>query len=60
MDASSKAEVMERYVEARERHDWEAATAIWADDCPGSRGSQKSVPLARTFDYFVLGSYSEG
>jgi uncharacterized protein len=32
MDASSKAEVMKRYVEAWERNDWEAATAIWADD----------------------------
>jgi uncharacterized protein len=32
MDASIKAEVMERYVEAWERNDWEAATAIWADD----------------------------
>jgi ketosteroid isomerase-like protein len=32
MDASSKAEVMERFVEAWERSDWEAATAIWADD----------------------------
>jgi hypothetical protein len=49
MDASSKAEVMERYVEAWERHDWEAATAIWADDCPGSRGFQKSVPLGADY-----------
>jgi ketosteroid isomerase-like protein len=32
MDASSKAAVMRRYVEAWERNDWEAATAIWADD----------------------------
>ena len=32
MDASSKAEVMKRYVEAFERKDWETATAFWADD----------------------------
>ena len=32
MDASSKADVMKRYVEAFERKDWEAATAFWADD----------------------------
>ena len=32
MGASSKAEVMKRYVEAWERNDWEAATAIWADN----------------------------
>ena len=32
MDASSKAEVMKRYVEAFQRRDWEAATAFWADD----------------------------
>jgi uncharacterized protein len=32
MDASSKAEVMKRYVEAFKRKDWEAATAFWADD----------------------------
>ena len=32
MDASSKAEVMKRYMEAFERKDWEAATAFWADD----------------------------
>jgi ketosteroid isomerase-like protein len=32
MDASSNSEVMQRYVEAWERNDWEAATAIWADD----------------------------
>ena len=32
MDASSKAEVMKRYVQAFERKDWEAATAFWADD----------------------------
>ncbi len=32
MDASSKAEVMRRYVEAWERCDWEAATALWDDD----------------------------
>jgi ketosteroid isomerase-like protein len=32
MDASSKAEVMRRYVEAWERNDREAAMALWADD----------------------------
>jgi ketosteroid isomerase-like protein len=32
MDASSKADVMKRYVEAFERKDWEAATAFWAED----------------------------
>jgi uncharacterized protein len=32
MDASSNREVMRRYVEAWERGDPEAATAIWADD----------------------------
>src|SRR5215204_6170937 len=32
MDATSKAEVMKRYVEAFKRKDWEAATAFWADD----------------------------
>jgi uncharacterized protein len=32
MDASSKAEVMKRYVEAFKRKDWDAATAFWADD----------------------------
>ena len=32
MDASSKADVMKRYVEAFERTDWEAATAFWAED----------------------------
>ena len=32
MDASSNAEVMKRYVEAWERNDWEAATAMWAHD----------------------------
>ena len=31
MDASSKAEVMKRYVEAFKRKDWDAATAFWAD-----------------------------
>jgi ketosteroid isomerase-like protein len=29
---SSNAEMMERYVEAFERKDWQAATAFWADD----------------------------
>ncbi len=32
MDASSKTEIMKRYVEAFKRKDWEAATAFWADD----------------------------
>src|ERR671933_1133233 len=32
MDASSKAEVMKRYVEAFKRRDWEVATAFWAED----------------------------
>jgi ketosteroid isomerase-like protein len=32
MDASSNREVMRRYVEAWERGDPDAATAIWADD----------------------------
>ncbi len=32
MDASSKAEVMKRYVEAFKRKDWDAATEFWADD----------------------------
>ena len=32
MDTSSISEVMRRYVEAWERNDSEAATAIWADD----------------------------
>jgi ketosteroid isomerase-like protein len=32
MDASSKAKVMKRYVEAFKRKDWEAATAFWAED----------------------------
>ena len=61
MGASSKAEVMKRYVEAWERNDWEAATAIWADNVihhvPG-RG-----PLAGDFhdkqallDHYGLGT----
>src|SRR5919202_6948951 len=32
MDASSKTEIMKRYVEAFKRKDWEAATAVWAED----------------------------
>src|SRR5919205_556032 len=32
MDASSKTEIMKRYVEAFKRKDWEAATAFWAED----------------------------
>jgi uncharacterized protein len=32
MDASSKTEVMKRYVEAFKRKDWQAATAFWAED----------------------------
>src|SRR5918999_744412 len=32
MGASSNAEMMKRYVEAWEHNDWEAATAIWADN----------------------------
>jgi uncharacterized protein len=32
MDASSKAEVMKRYVEAFKRKDWQAATSFWAED----------------------------
>jgi ketosteroid isomerase-like protein len=47
MNTPSNSEVIQRYVEAWERNDWEAATAIWADDIvhhvPGRS------PLARDF-----------
>ena len=33
MDSSTpNAEVMERYVESLEHNDWQAATALWAED----------------------------
>ena len=55
MDASSNAEMMQRYVEAFERKDWEAATAFWADDIVVH--AQGRNPLAG--DFFGKQAYLE-